>query len=80
MQHQVTDARDSTAERGREQAYVTNLYERLDELRVRASRRLAAVLRQSGGTPAARTDREALTIMYRQQIGQLDAGDGCLAR
>src|ERR1035438_334533 len=45
----------------------------LDQLRVRATSRLARVLRQVGGTPAARTDREALTVMYRQQLAQFDA-------
>ena len=68
----------SETERGHEQAYITRLYERLDELRERAGRRLAAVLRQTGGTPAARTEREALTIMYRQQIAQLDAAENGL--
>jgi len=61
-----------------EQAYITSLYDRLDELRKRASDRLAGTLRQVGGTPAARTEREALTIMYRQQLAQLDAAENGL--
>jgi DNA helicase IV len=65
-------------ERDTEQAYVTGLYERLDELRERASDRLAGTLRQVGGTPAARTEREALAVMYRQQLGQLDAAENGL--
>ena len=65
-------------ERDTEQAYVTGLYERLDELRERASGRLAGTLRQVGGTPAARTEREALAVMYRQQLGQLDAAENGL--
>jgi DNA helicase IV len=65
-------------ERDSEQAYITGLYERLDELRKRASDRLAGTLRQVGGTPAARTEREALTVMYRQQLGQLDAAENGL--
>jgi DNA helicase IV len=65
-------------ERTREQAYITTLYERLDELRERASRRLAGVMRQAGGTPAARTERDALTVMYRQQLAQLDAAENGL--
>ena len=54
------------------------LYDRLDELRKRATDRLAGVLGQSGGTPAARTEREALTVMYRQQLAQLDAAENGL--
>ncbi len=65
-------------ERDSEQAYITGLYERLDELRRRASDRLAGALRQVGGTPAARTEREALTVMYRQQLAQLDAAENGL--
>jgi DNA helicase IV len=65
-------------ERNSEQAYITGLYERLDELRARASDRLAGTLRQVGGTPAARTEREALTVMYRQQLAQLDAAENGL--
>src|ERR1022692_3573831 len=63
--------------RDQEQRYVTGLYTRLDELRERAGGRLSRVLGQAGGTPAARTEREALTLMYRQQLAQVDAaGNG----
>jgi DNA helicase IV len=65
-------------EQTREQAYITILYERLDELRKRAADRLNGVMRQVGGTPAARTEREGLTVMYRQQIGQLAAAENGL--
>jgi DNA helicase IV len=65
-------------ERDREQAYITGLYDRLDELRQRASDRLAGTLRQAGGTPAARTEREALSVMYGQQLAQLDAAENGL--
>jgi DNA helicase IV len=61
-----------------EQKYITGLYDRLDELRERAAGRLARVLRQAGGTPAARTEREALTVMYRQQLAQFDAAENGL--
>ena len=64
--------------RAQEQRYITGLYDRLDQLRVRATSRLARVLRQVGGTPAARTDREALTVMYRQQLAQFDAAENGL--
>jgi len=65
-------------ERDSEQAYITGLYERLDELRERASQRLAGTLRQVGGTPAARTERDVLAVMYGQQLGQLDAAENGL--
>ena len=68
----------SDVEQEHEQEYITRLYDRLDELRKRASDRLAGVLRQTGGTPAARTEREALTVMYRQQLAQLDAAENGL--
>jgi DNA helicase IV len=65
-------------EQTREQAYITILYERLDELRKRAADRLSGVMRQVGGTPAARTEREALTVMYRHQLAQLAAAENGL--
>lgn len=65
-------------ERESEQAYITSLYGRLDELRQRASDRLAGTLRQVGGTPAARTERETLAVMYGQQLAQLDAAENGL--
>ncbi|HXP20337.1 MAG TPA: ATP-binding domain-containing protein [Streptosporangiaceae bacterium] len=65
-------------EKDLEQKYITGLYDRLDELRERAAGRLARVLRQAGGTPAARTEREALTVMYRQQLAQFDAAENGL--
>jgi DNA helicase IV len=65
-------------ERDREQEYITGLYDRLDELRQRASDRLAGTLRQAGGTPAARTEREVLSVMYGQQLAQLDAAENGL--
>jgi DNA helicase IV len=69
---------ETGTERTREQGYITTLYERLDELRTRASRRLTAVMAQVGGTPAARSERESLTVMYRQQLGQLEAAENGL--
>jgi DNA helicase IV len=65
-------------ERDREQSYITGLYDRLDQLRQRTSDRLAGTLRQAGGTPAARTEREALSVMYGQQLAQLDAAENGL--
>ncbi len=54
------------------------LYGRLDDVRSRASGRLAEVLRQTGGTHQARTEREAFSSMYIQQISQFDAAENGL--
>jgi DNA helicase IV len=58
-----------------EQGYLSMLYGRLDELRERTSGRLASVLRQTGGTHQARTEREAFSALYSQQIAQFDAAE-----
>jgi len=68
----------STDEIGGEQEYVSRLYGRLDEMRGRASGRLAEVLRQTGGTHQARTERDAFSFMYIQQISQFDAAENGL--
>jgi DNA helicase IV len=62
----------------REQDYVSMLYGRLDRLRERASGRLAAVLRESGGTHQARAEREASTAMYAEQLARFDAAENRL--
>jgi DNA helicase IV len=61
-----------------EQAYVSMLYGHLDELRERASGRLAQTLRQTGGTPQARTERDVMVGMYTQRIAQLDGAESGL--
>jgi DNA helicase IV len=61
-----------------EQGYVSMLYGRLDDLRERASGRLTSVLGQTGGTHQARTEREAFSAMYSQQIAQFDAAENGL--
>jgi DNA helicase IV len=63
---------------GQEQAYVSMLYDQLDGLRDRASVRLAQTLRQTGGTPQARTERDVNAVMYTQRIAQLDAAENGL--
>ncbi|MGN6792819.1 MAG: HelD family protein [Streptosporangiaceae bacterium] len=74
----MSDEDCTDIERDNEQAYISGLYQRLDELRERTSGRLAGTLRQVGGTPAARTEREALAVMYGQQLSQLDAAENGL--
>ena len=68
----------SNAELEREQDYIAVLYGRLDDLRERASARLATVLRQTGGTHQARLERDNFTVMYRQQLAQLNAAENGL--
>jgi DNA helicase IV len=68
----------SSQEIGYEQGYVSMLYEQLDALRGRAVRRLAAALRQTGGTPQARTERDATVTRYAGQLAQFDAGENGL--
>ncbi len=62
----------------REQEYVTMLYSRLDGLRERAASRLAWTLRETGGTPAARTERDVSADMFTTRIAQLDAAENGL--
>ncbi|HLA65780.1 MAG TPA: hypothetical protein VK600_04270, partial [Candidatus Saccharimonadales bacterium] len=68
----------SDGELNLEQDYISMLYRRLDDLRERTSARLAGVLRQTGGTHQARTEREAFSAMYSQQIAQFDAAENGL--
>jgi DNA helicase IV len=68
----------SNAELEREQEYISLLYTRLDDLRERASDRMAGVLKQTGGTPQARVERDTFSAMYRQQVAQLDAAENGL--
>ncbi len=49
------------------------LYGRLDELRERTSTRLSQVLQQTGGTPQARSERDAAATMYADRLAQLNA-------
>ena len=58
-----------------EQVYVSMLYAHIDELRERTSGRLAQTLRQTGGTPQARTERDVMVGMYTQRLAQLDAAE-----
>jgi len=62
---------DVTAEIAREQAYVSTLYDKLDAERETAQRRLTTTLRQTGGTPQARTERDVSTAMYSERLAQL---------
>jgi DNA helicase IV len=61
-----------------EQEYISMLYGRLDTIRERASTRLARVMRETGGTHQARSERDSLTGMYFRQIAQFDAAENGL--
>jgi DNA helicase IV len=63
----------SNEEIDREQEYISTLYDRLDQLREQVARRLAGILRQSGGTHQARVEREASSAEYRRRLAQFDA-------
>jgi DNA helicase IV len=54
------------------------LYGHLDDLRERATARLAEALRATGGTPQARTERDVTVGMYSQRLAQFDAAENGL--
>jgi DNA helicase IV len=56
-----------------EQGYVTALYDRLDNLREQAAGRLAGLLRESGGTPQARSQRDSTAGMYADRVARYNA-------
>jgi DNA helicase IV len=68
----------SNTELEREQDYISLLYARLDDLRERTRERRATVLRQTGGTPQARLERDQFSAMYGQQLAQFDAAENGL--
>ena len=56
-----------------EQAYLTQLYQHLDERRRYTAQRLAEVLRgATAGTPQALSERDAAAAMYSDQLATLD--------
>jgi DNA helicase IV len=63
----------STTDLDEEQRYVTMLYDRLDVLRERAGERLSDLLRQNGGTPQARSQRDATVGRYAERLAQYNA-------
>ncbi|WP_188118967.1 HelD family protein [Actinoplanes lobatus] len=63
----------SNADIDSEQAYLTTLYQRLDQLRDQADSRLRAILLEAGGTPQGRTQREATRGHYAEQLAQFNS-------
>ncbi|NBE99650.1 helicase [Nonomuraea sp. KC401] len=67
-------------ERTREQAYVTRLYDRLDELRERTQRQLKEVLASGAvGTMQNRSERDTFAEMYALRLARLWAVERGLA-
>nr|WP_245672265.1 ATP-binding domain-containing protein [Nocardia anaemiae] len=51
------------------------LYERLDDMREYATKRLRTVLLETGGTPQARTERESFSQLYSEDLAKYDAAE-----
>ncbi|WP_019928072.1 3'-5' exonuclease [Nocardia sp. BMG111209] len=68
-------ATDRAAGPEQEQTHLTRLYQRLDEMRAYAQRRLREVLLESGGTPQARSERESFTQLYSEDLAKYDAAE-----
>ena len=68
-----SDSDEYTADIAAEQRYVSVLYQRLDAERELATRRLDETLRETGGTPQARTERDVATTMYTDRLAQLNS-------
>ncbi|MQY25370.1 HelD family protein [Nocardia aurantia] len=66
---------DRAAELEQEQTHVSRLYQRLDEMRAYAQRRLREVLLETGGTPQARSERESFTQLYSEDLAKYDAAE-----
>src|SRR5215470_14312221 len=62
----------------REQAYISLLYQRLDESREQASARMAALLQSHGSAHQSRTERDAAHTMYSEKLARLNAAENGL--
>jgi len=69
----AADPAARTRELACEQSYVSMLYGRVDALREQATTRLAAALKQTGGTPQARSERDTAIELYSTNLAQLSA-------
>ncbi|GAB91898.1 HelD family protein [Gordonia rhizosphera] len=58
-----------------EQGHLDLVYARLDRMRATAQRRLTATLRESGGTPQARSERESYERLYTDDLAKFDAAE-----
>ncbi|MEU7633724.1 ATP-binding domain-containing protein [Nocardia sp. NPDC049220] len=66
---------ERTREVEQEQAYLSVLYDRLDEMRYYARNRLRTVLLETGGTPQARSERESFSQLYTEDLAKYDAAE-----
>lgn len=64
---------DLPAALAEEQRHLTLTYRHLDELREQACRHLATANREAGGTPHARSHRDAVSARYAERLAQLAA-------
>ncbi|GGK43928.1 DNA helicase [Pilimelia terevasa] len=64
---------DAAAALAAEQAHLDRLYDRLDALRAAAGQRLREALRETGGTPATRAERESRVAAHRADEARLAA-------
>ncbi|MGX1774365.1 HelD family protein [Nocardia brasiliensis] len=69
------DGPELTRETEQEQAYLSVLYDRLDEMRDYARNRLRTVLLETGGTPQARSERESFSQLYTEDLAKYDAAE-----
>ncbi|MDY6809086.1 MAG: AAA family ATPase [Actinomycetota bacterium] len=58
-----------------EQDHLDKVYARLDRMRANTQRRLSSTLRESGGTPQARSERESYERMYTEDLSKFDAAE-----
>ncbi|GAA3392930.1 HelD family protein [Cryptosporangium minutisporangium] len=69
---------DAPSDLDREQNRLTVLYARLDTLRDTTRQRLAEVAARPGGTPQARTERDAAFTEYATRLSRLEAAENGL--
>ncbi|GAA0636471.1 AAA family ATPase [Sporichthya brevicatena] len=69
----TTERAVAEAEVAKEQAYVSMLYDRLDEVRADAAERRRSVERKAGNTPQAAVERDAFNALHAQRLAALDA-------
>jgi DNA helicase IV len=62
----------------REQAYISLLYQRLDESREQASARVTALLQSRSSTHQGRTERDAAHAMQEEKLARLNAAENGL--
>lgn len=72
------DAQITETRIAEEQDHLDVIYARLDRMRATTERRLAETLRESGGTPQARSERESYERLYSDNLTKYDAAEHSL--